>query len=95
MLLAYYSVSFLPSPNHHKKARHFWWANGAETNQLQMFLLFPAEYRRYKEQATELLKLIESEREKRREKVRFYNNCDCLLMTVASQNFVRSPRKLW
>ena len=83
--LMYISSWILPSPDHHKKARHFWWANGAETNQLQMFLLFPAEYRRYKEQAAELLKLIESEREKRREKViRFYNSCDCLLITVAS-----------
>ena len=60
----------LHSPDHHKKARHYWWVNGADSTQLQMFLLFPAEYRRYRDLAAKALKLVESKREAKEKKVR-------------------------
>lgn len=34
----------LSSPLHHRKTRHFWWVNGADSKLLQNFLLFEAEY---------------------------------------------------
>lgn len=34
------------SPEHHRQARHWWWVTGAEANQLQTFLLYPAELQR-------------------------------------------------
>jgi len=40
-------LEHMTSPTHHKRTRHFWWANGAERNQMQTYLLFSAEYKRY------------------------------------------------
>ena len=46
-------------------ARRFWWLNGADSNQLQTFLLYSAEYRQFKELALEALEKLEEERQKR------------------------------
>ena len=50
-------------------ARRFWWLNGADSNQLQTFLLYSAEYRRFKELALEAIEKFEEERQKRLKQV--------------------------
>ena len=43
-LYTYSNLFSLSSPLHHRKTRHFWWVNGADSKLLQNFLLFEAEY---------------------------------------------------
>lgn len=81
----------LHSPDHHKKARHYWWVNGAESTQLQMFLLFPAEYRRYRDLAAEALKLVENKREAKKTKVRTKS----IHQAVVLKHTVRGSSKIW
>jgi hypothetical protein len=64
-------LEHMASPPHHKKTRGYWWVNGADKKLLQNFLLFEAEYRRYKELVAEALQQLESKRElKLKEEVR-------------------------
>lgn len=64
-------LEHMASIPHHKKTRRFWWMNGADKKHLQKFLLFEAEYRRYKELVADALQQLESQRtHKMREEVK-------------------------
>jgi hypothetical protein len=64
-------LEHMASPSHHKSTRRFWWLNGADKKLLQNFLLFEAEYRRYKELVAVTLEQLETRRElKQKEEVR-------------------------
>lgn len=50
--------------------RRFWWLHGADSDQLQLFLLHSAEYRHYKELTLEALSRLEQRREARLKQVK-------------------------
>lgn len=49
--------------------RRFWWLHGADSNQMQLFLLYSAEYRRYKELTLEALSKLEEKKQERLKQV--------------------------
>lgn len=59
------SGDFVPRTEHHKRTRRYWWLNGADSSQLQTFLIFRAEYRRFKELALEALSKLEQSNSER------------------------------
>jgi hypothetical protein len=64
-------LEHMASLPHHKNTRQFWWRNGADKKLLQNFLLFEAEYRRYKDLVAAALEQLETQRELRlKEKAR-------------------------
>jgi hypothetical protein len=62
-------LSCLPRTEHHKLTRRFWWLNGADSNQMQTFLLYTAEYQHYKELVMQALAKLEEERQEKLKRV--------------------------
>ena len=62
-------VPVLSSRGHHKKARHYWWKQGADTGELQSFVVFDAEYITFKTKVADEVGLIEQRREQRLQEV--------------------------
>eukprot|EP00731_Ephydatia_muelleri_P012326 Em0006g1220a len=58
-------LEHLTSRGHHKKARHYWWKHGADTGELQSFVVFDAEYITFKTKVADEVGLIEQRREQR------------------------------
>lgn len=64
---------------HHKMTRKFWWMNGADTNQMQVFLVYSAEYRHFKELALDALSKLEEKQQQRIKQVNIYSLCQIAL----------------
>lgn len=62
-------LEHLKSNVHHKKTRHYWWRHGADTSQLQSFVVFDAEYLSFKTKVADQVAQIEQRRENRLQEV--------------------------
>jgi hypothetical protein len=98
-------LEHMASPSHHKSTRRFWWLNGADKKLLQNFLLFEAEYRRYKELVAVTLEQLETRRElKQKEEVRQLQAKEesqalaarevCHLLRCLSSSYIHQPPDL-